>query len=105
MSPVTWGWNFNYKSDGDTGVNIETYANPVIDESMFIDDESADPISATSQPNQEGNLGFTKSTSSTTTPIGTSPPNVITQSEDKNKKSKITRLTLNNNVIHTMQEG
>ncbi|CAB4419711.1 unnamed protein product [Rhizophagus irregularis] len=68
-------------------------------------DEPADPSIAASQPNQEGNLRSTQSTSSTTTPIGTSPPNVITQSEDKNKRSKITRLTLNNNVVYDSQQG
>ncbi|PKY54418.1 hypothetical protein RhiirA4_473225 [Rhizophagus irregularis] len=85
-------------------VLIETYANPVIDESMNIDG-SADPSFAISQPNQEGDLGSTASTSSQTTPIGTSPPTNITQSEEKNKKSKVTRLTLNNNYVHTTQEG
>ncbi|CAB4422661.1 unnamed protein product [Rhizophagus irregularis] len=92
------------KDQSNQHVSIETYANPVIDESMNID-ESADPSIAVSQPNQEGNLRSTQSTSSTTTPIGTSPPNVITQSEDKTKKSKITRLTLTNNVVHDSQQG
>ncbi|CAB4431895.1 unnamed protein product [Rhizophagus irregularis] len=92
------------KDQSNLHVSTSTYANPVIDESMNID-ESADPSIAVSQPNQEGNLGSTQSTSSTTTPIGTSPPNVITQSEEKNKKSKITRLTLNNNVVHDSQQG
>ncbi|PKY45033.1 hypothetical protein RhiirA4_419516 [Rhizophagus irregularis] len=53
----------------------------------------------------EGNLRSTQSTSSTTTPIGTSPPNDITQSEVQNKKSKITRLTLTNNIVHDSQQG
>ncbi|PKY50578.1 hypothetical protein RhiirA4_467131 [Rhizophagus irregularis] len=92
------------KDQSNQHVSTSTYVNPVIDESMNID-EIADPSIAASQPNQEGNLGSTQSTSSTTTPIGTSPPNVITQSEDKNKKSKITRLTLNNNVVHDLQQG
>ncbi|CAB4414801.1 unnamed protein product [Rhizophagus irregularis] len=92
------------KDQSNQHVSIETYAHPVIDESMNID-ESADLSIATSQLNQEGNLGSTQSTSSTTTPIGTSPPNDITQSEEKIKKSKITRLILNNNVVHTSQEG
>jgi hypothetical protein len=92
------------KGQSNQHVSIETYANPVINESMNID-ESADLNIAVSQPNQEGNLGSTSSTSSTTTPIGTSPPIDITQSEEKNKKSKVTRLTLNNNYVHTTQEG
>ncbi|PKK59423.1 hypothetical protein RhiirC2_794858 [Rhizophagus irregularis] len=69
------------------------YANPVIDESMNID-ESADLSITVSQPNQEGNLKSTQSTSSSSTPTGTFPSNVIIQSEEQNKKSKITRLTL-----------
>ncbi|PKY56064.1 hypothetical protein RhiirA4_476073 [Rhizophagus irregularis] len=92
------------KDQSNQHVSIETYANPVIDKPMDID-EPADPSIAASQPNQEGNLRSTQSTSSTTTPIGTSPPNVITQSEDKTKKSKITRLTLTNNVVHDSQQG
>ncbi|CAB4440722.1 unnamed protein product [Rhizophagus irregularis] len=92
------------KNQSNLHVSTETYANLVIDENMNID-EPADPIIAASQTNQEGNLGSTASTSSTTTPIGTSPPINISQSEDKNKKSKITRLTLNNNYVHTTQEG
>ncbi|PKY55908.1 hypothetical protein RhiirA4_475747 [Rhizophagus irregularis] len=92
------------KDQSNQHVLIETYANPVIDEPMNID-ESADPNIAASQLNQEGNSGSTQSTPSTTTPISTSPPNVITQSEEINKKSKITRLILPNNVIHDTQKG
>ncbi|PKY36693.1 hypothetical protein RhiirB3_459929 [Rhizophagus irregularis] len=80
------------------------YSNPVIDESMNID-ESADLSITVSQPNQEGNLRSTQSTSSSSTPTGTFPSNVIIQSEEQNKKRKITRLTLNNNIVHTTQEG
>ncbi|PKY61827.1 hypothetical protein RhiirA4_487353 [Rhizophagus irregularis] len=92
------------KDQSNQHVLLETYANPVIDESMNID-ETADPSVAASQPNQEGDSRSTQSTSSNPTPIGTSPPNVVTQSEDKIKKSKVTRLTVNNNVVHTTQQG
>ncbi|PKY50871.1 hypothetical protein RhiirA4_467563 [Rhizophagus irregularis] len=74
------------KDQSNQHVSIETYANPVINKSMNIDD-SADPSIAASQPNQKGNLRSTQSTSSTTTPIGTSLLNVITQLEEKNKKT------------------
>ncbi|CAB4426579.1 unnamed protein product [Rhizophagus irregularis] len=57
------------KDQSNQHVSIETYANPVINKSMNIDD-SADPSIAASQPNQKGNLRSTQSTSSTTTPIG-----------------------------------
>ncbi|CAB4430787.1 unnamed protein product [Rhizophagus irregularis] len=92
------------KDQSNQHVSIQTYANPVIDENMNID-EPADPNIAVSHLNQEGNIGSTQSTSSTTTPIGTSPLNDITQSEVQNKKSKITRLTLTNNVVHDSQQG
>ncbi|PKY55446.1 hypothetical protein RhiirA4_474907 [Rhizophagus irregularis] len=92
------------KDQSNQHVSIETYANPVIDESMNID-ESADPNIAVSQPNQEGNIGSTSSTSFTTTPIDTSLLNDETRMEEKIKKSKVTQLTLNNNVVHTTQQG
>ncbi|CAB4424216.1 unnamed protein product [Rhizophagus irregularis] len=102
--PTQQGTKGKQKDQSNQHVSIETCANPVIDKPMNID-ESADPNIAASQLNQEGNSGSTQSTSSTTTPIGTSPPNVITQAEKINKKSKITRLTLPNNVIHDSQKG
>ncbi|PKY59511.1 hypothetical protein RhiirA4_482305 [Rhizophagus irregularis] len=98
------GMKGKQKDQSNQHVSIETYANPVIDENMNID-EFADPNSTESQPNQEGTFGSTQSTSSKSTPIGTSPPNVITQSKEQNKKSKVTRLTLNNNYVHTTQQG
>ncbi|PKY55528.1 hypothetical protein RhiirA4_475057 [Rhizophagus irregularis] len=56
------------KDQSNQHVSIQTYANPVIDENMNID-EPADPNIAVSHLNQEGNIGSTQSTSSTTTPI------------------------------------
>ncbi|PKY61179.1 hypothetical protein RhiirA4_485799 [Rhizophagus irregularis] len=92
------------KDQSNQHVSLETYVNPVINESININ-EPADLNIAVSQPNQEGNFGSTSSTSSTTTPISTTSLIIITQSEEKIKKSKITRLTLNNNFVHTSQKG
>uniref|UniRef100_U9THQ6 Uncharacterized protein n=1 Tax=Rhizophagus irregularis (strain DAOM 181602 / DAOM 197198 / MUCL 43194) TaxID=747089 RepID=U9THQ6_RHIID len=77
---------------------------PVIDKSMDIDTDIY-PNIAEGQSNQEGNLIDPSIAPSTNTTIGTSASAAITQTESKKKNSKITKLTMNNNVIHDTQKS
>ncbi|PKC00527.1 hypothetical protein RhiirA5_382389 [Rhizophagus irregularis] len=77
---------------------------PVIDKSMDIDTDIY-PNIAEGQSNQEGNLVDPSIAPSTNTTIGTSASAAITQTESKKKNSKITKLTMNNNVIHDTQKS
>ncbi|PKK59887.1 hypothetical protein RhiirC2_794158 [Rhizophagus irregularis] len=85
-------------------VSDDADANLVIDESMNIDD-NVDPDTTESQPNQEGSSNVDQSSTSISKPIGSQIPKNVTSSESQITKGKITKLTINNNVIHNSQKG
>ncbi|PKY44274.1 hypothetical protein RhiirA4_418906 [Rhizophagus irregularis] len=85
-------------------VSDDADANLVIDESMNIDD-NVDPEVTIAQPNQEGTSNDDQQSSSKSKPIGSQLPLKVTPSESQITKGKITKMTINNNVIHDTQKG
>ncbi|UZO20028.1 uncharacterized protein OCT59_011289 [Rhizophagus irregularis] len=85
-------------------VSDDTDANLVIDEFMNIDD-NVDPDITMSQPNQEGLSKVDQQSTSISKPIGSQIPKNVTPSESQITKDKITKMTINNNVIHAIQKG
>ncbi|EXX52962.1 hypothetical protein RirG_248380 [Rhizophagus irregularis DAOM 197198w] len=85
-------------------VSDDADANLVIDESMNIDDNVDLDITA-SQLNQEGSSKVDQQSTSISKPIGSQILKNVTPSESQITKGKITKMTINNNVIHNSQKG
>ncbi|PKK70124.1 hypothetical protein RhiirC2_780097 [Rhizophagus irregularis] len=85
-------------------ISDDADANLVINESMNIDD-NVDPNISKSQLNQEGSSKVDQQSTSISKPVGSQIPKNVTPSESQITKGKITKLTINNNVIHNSQKG
>ncbi|CAB5199974.1 hypothetical protein RhiirA1_471177 [Rhizophagus irregularis] len=68
-------------------------------------DNNVDPDITVAQPNQEGSSKEDQQSLSISEPIGSQIPKGVTNSKSQITKGKITKMTINNNVIHDTQKG